>query len=158
MKFKYFILMCILGGAILLAALLIETPKAQDIREQPALAVAEWRDIGEYKYDPTHEQEVWIYVLEWCESRGKKTVVNAKDRDGTPSYYSFQFKPKTFRHYATKYELLRPNLEDADYMNHLSDYDLMREIVRRMVGDKDVMWEQEFPDCVCKFGRPPKAS
>jgi hypothetical protein len=116
----------------------------------------EWSEIGIYRNELSHQQEIWLAVLEWCESRGIKTAVNPKDRDGTPSYYSFQFKPSTFKGYAIRYELLPADLEDEDYFNHMSDYELMKEIVRRMIGDPQVNWRWEFPDCVRKFGEPPK--
>lgn len=112
-----------------------EIEQNEEVIQEPALAVL------------THPQEVWVSVLEWCESRGVKTAINPMDRDGTPSYYSFQFKPATFEYYREKY-----GLPEAD----ISDYNTQKEIVRRMIGDPDVQWNQEFPDCVRKHGLPPK--
>lgn len=37
----------------------------------------------------THQQEVWIYALEFCESRGNTEAINPKDLDGTPSYGAY---------------------------------------------------------------------
>lgn len=111
--------------------------------------------IGAHCYTPTHRQEIWIAVLEWCESGGKAAAINPKDRDNTPSYYWFQFKPETFEKYLLKYELALPT-STIRVMELMKDYELTREIVRRMIGDKDVNWAQEFPDCVPKIGKPPR--
>lgn len=107
----------------------------------------------------THQQEVYLYALEWCESRGVQTAVNPKDRDGTPSYYSFQFKPDTFKWLVVKYGIL--NKQDVDTLEkvkeQMADYELQRRIVKHMLFDKTIRWENQFPDCVNKkIGRPPK--
>ena len=112
--------------------------------------------IGLHLYTPTHQQEIWVSVLEWCESKGNNTAINPLDRDGTPSYYAFQFKPSTFKGYGIKYGLLREDLEPEDYLNFLSVYAYQREIVNRMLNDPDVNWHQEFPQCVLIHGLPPK--
>lgn len=117
-----------------------------------------WKEKGVLQYNPTHRQMVWIYALEFCESSGNNNAVNPKDRDGTPSYYAFQWKPDTFIYYASKrYKIIRDDLEFADYMNLMSDYDLQLEIIKRMVGERDkIKWLNEFPVCVKKLGLPPK--
>lgn len=94
----------------------------------------------------SHQQEVWLHALEWCESRGVNTAINPKDKDGTPSYYAFQFKPKTFELFAEKYGV----------SGKLSDYEAQKQIVSNMIKDKSVKWEQQFPDCVRRLGRPPQ--
>ena len=111
------------------------------------------------RYVPTRAQTVWIHALEWCESRGKVTAINPKDNDNTPSYYSFQFKPSTFKGYALKYKLLKP--EDLDtneeLMRHLPSYELQKSIVTEMLNDKTVKWQNQFPMCVTKkIGYPPR--
>jgi len=118
----------------------------------------DWFEVGISQYQTNHQQEVWISILEWCESEGRGVeAINPKDKDGTPSYYHFQWKPSTFKYYALKYELLPNDLEYEDYFNWMSDYDLQREIVRRMIGDSDVVWKQEFPVCSKRLRLPPKA-
>jgi len=116
-------------------------------------------DVVEFKIEETslqHQREVWLSALEWCESRGVKTAINPEDKDLTPSYFSYQFKPKTFKYYSVKYGLLPPDLEDEDYFNWMSDYDVARDVVRHMIDDPKVKWAQEFPDCVLrKVGYPP---
>lgn len=103
-----------------------------------------------------HRRETWLSALEWCESRGRNDAINPEDKDGTASYYSYQFKPKTFRHYGVKYELIPTSTTDAEIMKLMQNYDLMRDIVRHMIDDPAVKWEGEFPDCVLrKVGRPP---
>jgi hypothetical protein len=109
-------------------------------------------------FDPalTHEQEVWLHALEWCESRGVKTAINPKDLDGTPSYYSFQFKPSTFKLYGVKYGIFSRLISDERITEMLSDYRLQKRIVSLMMQDEKVNWRREFPDCVRKLGFPPK--
>ena len=103
----------------------------------------------------THAQKVWISALEWCESRGKPSAVNAKDLDGTPSYYSFQFKPGTFRYYGEKYNVIEKELSDEAIMEKMKSQELQQLIVENMVADsKNIKWEQQFPWCVKKLGRP----
>lgn len=105
----------------------------------------------------THEQEVWLHALEWCESRGIQTAINPKDLDGTPSYYSFQFKPSTFKMYGVKYGVFSRLITDEKITEKLSDYKLQKKIVSLMIGDEKVNWRREFPDCVRKLGFPPKS-
>lgn len=106
----------------------------------------------------SHQQEVYLYALEWCESKGVQTAVNPKDRDGTPSYYSFQFKPDTFKWLVVKYGIL--DKKDVDTLEkvkeQMSNYELQKEIVKNMLFDKSIKFKQQFPDCVLKLGQPPK--
>lgn len=97
----------------------------------------------------SHAQQVWISALEWCESRGVENAVNPKDRDGTPSYGSFQFKPSTLVYYAEIYGIATTTVMDAA---------VQRKVVEAMVLDgKHINWSQQFPDCVLhKVGRPPQ--
>lgn len=99
----------------------------------------------------SHQQEVWSYVLEWCESRGKVDAVNPEDRDGTPSYYAFQFKPETFAGFSQQYGI------EGD----IADYAAQRAIVEHMILDASItpkMWRGTlFPDCVKKYGAPPRS-
>src|SRR3990167_5126855 len=120
--------------------------------EQAIIEEIDLTEIGSHLYKPTHQQDVWVSVLEWCESRGNNNAINPMDRDGTPSWYAFQFKPATFKGYGIKYGLLRDDLEPEDYLNFLSMYDYQREIVNRMLNDPDVVWTQEFPQCVLTHG------
>lgn len=107
-------------------------------------------------YQPTHQQEVWRYVLEWCESRGVQTAVNPNDRDNTPSYYSFQWKPSTFRYFGEKYGLIEKGLTSEEIMEKMKDYGLQVLILNEMIGEREkINWTQQFPDCVRKYGPPP---
>lgn len=104
----------------------------------------------------THRQMVWSYTLEWCESRGVIEAVNKKDRDGTPSYYSYQFKPGTFRFYGELYGVIPKGLKDEEIMEKIKVYDLQRAIVVEMIlHQEDIDWKNQFPDCVKKYGKPP---
>jgi len=113
--------------------------------------------------DPlTHEQRVWLGALEWCESRGKTGAVKPKDRDNTPSYYSFQFKPGTFVQYGEKYGLIQPELKEGEIMELMKNYTITYKIMERMVLDTDItnkQWRNQlFPECVAKLGTPPRLS
>lgn len=104
----------------------------------------------------THAQDVWISALEWCESRGKPEAINPNDKDNTPSYYSYQFKPGTFRYRGEKYGVIEKGLPEAELRELMKSQTLQREIVKHMILDKTVKWEYEFPDCVKrKIGFPP---
>lgn len=104
----------------------------------------------------THAQGVWISALEWCESRGKVTAINPKDRDNTPSYYSFQFKPGTFKYYGERYEVIEKELSNEVIMEQMKLQEKQKEIVEHMVADqKNIEWSHQFPDCVKKLGKPP---
>lgn len=96
----------------------------------------------------SHAQEVWLGALEWCESRGNPVAVNKVDRDGTPSYGAFQFKPDTLWYFADLYGIEK----DPDYML----YGQQRAVVEAMVlHRKEISWSTQFPDCVKKLGAPP---
>lgn len=104
----------------------------------------------------THQQEVWRSALEWCESRGVKEAINPKDKDSTPSYYSWQFKPSTFKNLGILYGVLPKETTNEQIPELLKDYQLQKDIVGFMITDKGTKWEQQFPDCVKrKIGRPP---
>lgn len=96
----------------------------------------------------SHRQEVWLNVLEWCESRGNAQAINPEDRDGTPSYGAFQFKPSTLDYYAEMYGVATTTL---------MDYETQRKVVEKMILHRDeINWNKQFPDCVKKNGLPPK--
>lgn len=104
----------------------------------------------------THAQEVWLSALEWCESRGNPSAINKVDRDGTPSYYSYQFKPGTFKMFGEYYGVIPTNLPTNDLMELMKRHDLQREIVRHMIKDPDTRWSQQFPACTKLLGTPPE--
>lgn len=96
----------------------------------------------------TKRQRAWIGALAWCESRHRDGAVNKVDRDGTPSYGRYQFKPSTFNYFMKKYEL-------GTSTNYV-DGDLQEKIVEQMIVRNDVKWSTQFPDCVKKNGIPPR--
>ena len=128
--------------------------------QKPVLAPSEAQGkvLEPVRYQPTHQQVVWRYVLEWCESRGVQSAVNPNDLDNTPSYYSFQWKPSTFQGYALKYGILK--LEQVatkeQIMEEMKNYDTQVLILNEMIGEREnINWRHEFPDCVSKYGLPP---
>ena len=136
---------------------LIEPPTIQYEIEPEIIQKENWADKGEFKYAPTHRQVIYRSVLEWCESRGDNSALNPKDKDNTPSYSNYQFKWQTLRYYADRYKLLPNDLEKEDYINWAYDYELTTEIANRMIGERDkINWKKEFPDCVKRYGVPPK--
>lgn len=123
----------------------------------PKKEVASATKVEAPKPQLSHQQQVWVSVLEWCESKGDVTAVNKVDRDGTPSYYSFQFKPGTFRYYGELYGVIPTGLTQVELMEKLKDYDLQNAIVTQMVlNAKTIDWRTQFPDCIKKFGLPPR--
>lgn len=104
----------------------------------------------------THAQDVWISALEWCESRGKPSAINPKDKDNTPSYYSFQFKPSTFRSYGQLYGVIKKDKTDKEIMELIKEHSLQRKIIENMINDKNVKWKIQFPSCIKQLGFPPR--
>jgi len=112
-------------------------------------AVVETPKIPEKKLQTlqaTTTREQWLAELISCESRGNPEAINPKDRDGTPSYGLMQFKPSTFEMFKKAYGI----------EGELMDPEAQKAIVRRMMDDKSVVWENQFPACVRKLGRPPQ--
>lgn len=103
----------------------------------------------------THEQETWLAALEWCESSGVPAKINKKDLDGTSSYFSFQFKPSTFKLYGIRYGLFYSDVNDDYVKQKMADYELQKKMVSLMFSDPRVNWKREFPDCVKRIGLPP---
>ena len=109
-----------------------------------------------YQIELQHRRETWISALEWCESRGKNDALNPEDRDHTPSYSNFQWKPSTLLGFGKKYGLIATSTTLAEIPELLKDYELQRNTVRHMIDDPEVNWLQQFPDCVrLKVGFPP---
>ena len=116
----------------------------------------------------THAQDTWMRALEGCESRGIPEAVNPEDRDGTPSYGAWQFKPDTFWYYAELYDVDTPNLQEqidtepvVDGKQSLTspsfDRKYQRLVLKQMILHRDeIKWTQQFPDCVRKLGLPPR--
>jgi len=117
--------------------LVLPSPAVEEQREDPTPPAPQL----------THRQEVWLNVLEWCESRGNPNAINEIDRDGTASYGAFQFKPTTLDYFADKYGITTTTL---------MDYATQKAVVTQMILHRDdINWHQQFPDCVKKFGVPP---
>lgn len=97
----------------------------------------------------THAQDTWMRALEWCESQGIPGAVNPKDRDGTPSYSSWQFKPSTLDYYAEKYGVATTTVMDRE---------VQKAVLEQMLLHYDeINWRQQFPDCINrKIGMPPR--
>ena len=108
-----------------------------------------------YQIDLNHRQEVWISALEYCESRGKNSALNKKDLDGTPSYSNFQWKPSTLLSFGKQYGLIIESKTIKDVPELLKDYELQRNIVRKMINDPKVKLKGQFPGCIKKLGLPP---
>lgn len=104
----------------------------------------------------TDAQKGWRDDLEMCESGGNSEVINPLDKDGTPSYYAFQFKPGTFRGYGEQYKVIPKGLTQEELMEQLKSRQLQSDIVGYMILDPQVNWFQQFPDCVRRLGLPPQ--
>ncbi len=73
-----------------------------------------------YQIELQHRRETWISALEWCESRGKNSALNPEDRDGTPSYSNFQWKPSTLLGFGKRYGLIATSTTLAEVPNATS--------------------------------------
>lgn len=130
----------------------VKHPFRPDLTKAAFELVKLQRQIG-----ATTTPDTWILALEWCESNGDNTAINEVDLDGTASYYAFQFKPSTFRHYGEKYGVIERGLSDQELMNELALFENSEATVRGMMTDPSVIWENQFPDCVRKhIGKPPE--
>lgn len=150
-----------IGGLLVVAAMvasmigfaLIVLKHHHPVAVAQAVTIAPVQPVGPVL---DHQQETWVAALEWCESRGVSTAVNPKDRDGTPSYYSFQFKPGTFQSFGIHYGVIPKGTTAVQTLELMKSYDLQKQIVGYMVLDKKTNWYQQFPDCVKrKIGLPP---
>lgn len=104
----------------------------------------------------THEQETYVRALEWCESHGVITAVNPNDLDNTPSYYSWQWKPSTFRYFGVMYGVLPSEITEAEMLKKLADYETQRKVIEQMViHANQIEWKNQFPGCTKKIGLPP---
>lgn len=123
------------------------------IKNINAVQVLEEKQVSAYD-SLNHQQQVWLGALEWCESKGIQSSINPNDVDNTPSYYSFQFKPSTFKYYGEKYEVIPEGLSDKVIAEKIKDHFLQREIVSNMLNDKSVNMRKQFPACVRSLGLP----
>lgn len=101
--------------------------------------------LKEEKFLQYAEREEWLEDLVMCESQGNPNALNPVDLDGTPSHGILQFKESTFNEAARRYKI----------SGGLYDPEAQREIVRRWMDNPAVIWENQFPNCVRKLGRPP---
>lgn len=151
-QIKFLIFLAVTGLAVLLLTRHAESETA----EEPPSPVKAW-------VDPlSHAQRVWLGALEWCESKGNGEAINKVDRDGTPSYYWYQFKPGTFRGFAEKYGLIEKGKTDAEIAVLMKSYELTNAMMEQMILDPTITaktWRyQLFPGCTEKLGTPPRLS
>lgn len=153
-KIKLFVLIVMFAIPVVLSS-----PFEANTTIEQAIAVASTTPTISEQQGPvlSHQQDVWRSVLEWCESRGNHEAINAVDLDGTPSYYSFQFKPGTFRGYGEQYGVIKKGLTQTELMEALKSYELQKKIVGYMILDPKINWHQQFPACVRMHGLPPRS-
>lgn len=104
----------------------------------------------------TEEQCKWMYQLALCESGDNPIAVNQMDRDGTPSYGLFQFKPPTLILFS---QWLTIHIDQSNVMSAIYDRSVQEAAVAEMLLHYDqVNWRQQFPDCINKYiGMPPRS-
>lgn len=147
----------IIAFAILIViATIFNARIAHSYKKEKEIPMTELKPVELIPVRFSHRQLVWMNALEWCESKARNGAVNWYDKDGTASYYAFQFKPGTLRELGEKYGVIEKGKTDAEIMELLKDYAIQRAIVEFMVEDPGTRWESRFPDCVKnKIGRPP---
>lgn len=156
MKFKkYFAAAVILTLSVLLLGNdgVIADVQPEVTQTINAVRIVEIAPVSAYD-SLSHQQKVWLGALEWCESKGIPASVNPNDVDNTPSYYSFQFKPSTFKYYGEKYGVIKSGFSDKALAEKLKDHSLQQEIVANMLNDKSVNMRKQFPACVRSLGLP----
>lgn len=140
---RYIVWAIIIGVILLNLAIVLQLENTYEIRtvfvEKPSIL--------------NHRQTAYIGALEWCESRATDQI-NPKDKDNTPSYHYFQFKPSTFKALGERYHII-DGLE-GEIMDLIKVYSLQKRIVEQMILDPKTDWENQFPGCVRLLGRPPK--
>lgn len=105
----------------------------------------------------TKEQDLWLAKLRNCESGDNPLAINKVDKNGRSSKGLYQFQNKTWRSYIEKYDLWNwQEWEEADFENAIWDGWYQEVVIRKMLNDKEVIFKQEFPDCVKRLGLPPK--
>lgn len=92
-------------------------------------------------------QIIWLAHLMSCESSINKKAVLRVDLDGTPSIGLLQFKQGTFDSYKKKYDL-KGDIFDGETQVDIVSYWIL--------NPGEVDWKWQFPDCVRKYGVPPK--
>lgn len=92
-------------------------------------------------------QIIWFAHLMQCESGIRKTAVNPVDRDGTASIGLLQFKQGTFDYYTKQYGILGDILDGTSQVSIVQYW---------ILHPGTVDWTWQFPDCVKKYGAPPK--
>lgn len=132
----------------------IYTPETETTPERQAASLAAHTRVA--AAGGTTDPEEWLLALEWCESNCDNARINEIDRDGTPSYHLYQFKPDTLRGYGEAYGIIPQGLTDTEILKALKDIKITRAIVRAMMKDPSVDWYQQFPDCVRRLGLPPR--
>jgi len=97
----------------------------------------------------TTEQQVdeLIEKLAKCESSNNPRAVNFKDRDGTASFGYLQFKPESFKYYGVKYGFIGENASWDYIMTIIWDKEMQVRIAKRMIDDKKVDPQREWPLC-----------
>ena len=97
----------------------------------------------------TTEQQLdsLIEKLAKCESSNNPRAVNFKDRDGTASFGYLQFKPETFKRYAVEYGFIGENASWDYIMTIIWDKEMQVRIAKRMIDDKKVDPQREWPLC-----------
>jgi len=99
-------------------------------------------------------QRAWMQHLAMCESSNDPTRINKVDRDGTPSYGLFQFKPDTLIAFSRAY--LTIFIDDDNVLAAIMDRSVQEATLREMILHRSAIdWSQQFPDCVKRYGPPP---
>ncbi len=84
----------------------------------------------------THQQLVWLYTLENCESRGREDI-KILDSNKKYSYGVLQFQMDTFLREGKKYGLIEANLTSKEVLETkmIYDVDLQESIANRILLD-----------------------
>ena len=137
----FIVLVLALAGLLIKQAITINNLQASLVKE-----VA--------KNDPSqlsdHQREIWLAVLEWCESRGIPNI-KTLDSNSKYSYGAFQFQMATFLDYGKKYNLIPASTTPAQGKLLIFDYELQKKLATKMLEDS---LESHWRVCYRKIGEP----
>lgn len=139
------ILAWVLGVSVIVAILMALTvPKrahSETIIEKPADVVY----VDKPSLSPA--QTIWLAHLMTCESGINKNAVLKVDLDGTPSLGILQFKQSTFDAYKKQYAFTGEIFDGTTQVAIVTEW---------ILHPGSIDWRWQFPDCVKKYGLPPK--
>ena len=136
----------LLGAIIALEVVLIKTPFAKEKSPNQC------ENFQPYEEQPKDELQLWIDKLETYENCPAEGIL---DRNSKMSYGALCFQMQTFQQYFKQYYSNR-DIEEAEWLNLISDNDLQKDIAYRMISDNpETAWRHWYTSVKRGLGKPP---